>query len=126
MADPGTLPKKDIVLVVDDEQTVLRVATSALANAGFRAVVAENGFAGLDSFMQHADEICLSIIDVVMPCMDGVLLADRIVTARPDAKILLMTGYSDRVVTNSRNFPLIRKPFLPERLISEARRVMGS
>lgn len=50
---------KDVVLCVDDEPIVLRACTIAVAQAGFRSVVAENGAAGLEAFMELKDEICL-------------------------------------------------------------------
>lgn len=118
-------PKQDVVLVVDDEQIILRMATSALASAGFRAVVAENGAAGLEAFMQHQDEICLVLADVVMPFLGGVELAQRILEIRPGTCVLLMSGYSDQVIQVDQRFPLIRKPFLPDRLISEIRQILG-
>ena len=82
-------PKRDVVLVIDDEQIILRMATSALASAGFRAVVAENGAAGLEAFMKHQDEVCLVLADVVMPFLGGVELAQRILAIRPGTCILL-------------------------------------
>ena len=47
MTDPIVF-RKNIILVVDDEQMILRLATTAIAEAGFRAAVAENGAAGLE------------------------------------------------------------------------------
>ena len=116
--------QRDVVLVIDDEQIILRMATSALASAGFRAVVAENGAAGLEAFIQHQDQICLVLADVVMPFLGGVELAQRILAVRPGTCILLMSGYSDQVIQVGQQFPLIRKPFLPDRLISEVRQIL--
>jgi two-component system, cell cycle sensor histidine kinase and response regulator CckA len=121
---PDLESKQGVVLVIDDEQIVLRMATSALASAGFRAVVAENGAAGLEAFMQHQDEICLVLADVVMPFLGGLELARRILAIRPGTGILLMSGYSDQVIQVGHQFPLIRKPFLPDRLISEIRQIL--
>jgi DNA-binding response OmpR family regulator len=50
---------KDIILCVDDEPAVLRVCTKAITQAGFRCAAAENGAAGLESFMELKDEVCL-------------------------------------------------------------------
>ena len=51
-------------------------------------------------------------------------MAERIVAARPGTCILLMSGYSDQVIQTGKKFPLIRKPFLPDRLISEIRQIL--
>jgi two-component system cell cycle sensor histidine kinase/response regulator CckA len=124
MAKPQEAHQKDVVLVVDDEQIILRMATSALASAGFRAIVAENGAAGLEAFIENADQICLVLTDVVMPYLSGLEMAQRILAARPGTRILLMSGYSDRVIQVGTQFPLLRKPFLPERLVSEIQRLL--
>src|SRR3954468_16570258 len=87
-----------LILVVDDEPTVLRSVTTALAMDGFRVMVAENGVAGLEAFLMGPDEIVLVLTDIVMPVMNGMEMVDRIRGIRPDARILLMTGYSDAVL----------------------------
>src|SRR5213078_3771655 len=89
---------KDIVLVVDDEPIVLRACTVAVARTGFRAVIAENGAAGLETFMELRDEICLVLSDIIMPAVNGIDMAESILQIDPQAKILLMSGYSDSVI----------------------------
>jgi len=117
MADAN--PRGDLILVVDDEPIVLRSVTAALAMAGYRVMVAENGVAGLDAFMSAPYEINLVLADVVMPFMSGTELAERIREIRPSAKIILMSGYSEAVILrkNGVKLPLLRKPFLPEDLV---------
>ena len=114
-----TNPSGPLILVVDDEPFVIRGATAALATSGFRVMVAENGVAGLEAFLAHADEIELVVSDIVMPIMDGPTMAVEIKKARPDTRILLMTAYSDAIIDlmNETKFPLIRKPFLPDDLV---------
>ena len=113
---------RNIVLCVDDEPIILRLCTTTVAEAGFRAAVAENGAAGLDAFLQLGDQVCLALLDVVMPgSIDGIELARRIREIDPTVRVLLMTGYSDQVVkTQDRDaLPLIRKPFLPSELLRQ-------
>jgi CheY-like chemotaxis protein len=126
MASSGN-PSGKLILVVDDEPSALRDVTSTLALAGFRAIVAENGAAGLEAFFAHADEIALVLTDIVMPVMDGITMADRIKKARPDTRILLMTAYSDGIIgiTGDTDFPLIRKPYLPHHLVGTINAQLG-
>jgi DNA-binding NtrC family response regulator len=127
MTDP-VASRKNIVLVVDDEQTILRLATTAVAAAGFRAAVAENGAVGLECYVKLKDEICLVLADVLMPYMNGVEMAERILEIDTNAKILLMPGYSDTVPQTQGStpaFPFIRKPFLSADLIQKIRSVIG-
>src|SRR3954468_18620885 len=87
-----------LILVVDDEPTVLRSVTTALAMDGFRVMVAENGVAGLEAFLVAPDDIVMVLADVVMPVMNGLEMADKIRAFRPATRILLMSGYSDAVI----------------------------
>ena len=117
---------KDIVLCVDDEAIVLRACSIAVAVAGYRPVVAENGAAGLETFAQLRDEICLVLSDIIMPAVNGIDLAESILEIDPQAKILLMSGYSDAVLERQgRNrFPFIRKPFMYSMLIEKIRSLL--
>lgn len=115
------------ILIVDDEPGVLRVATAALSTAGYRAIVAQNGMAGLQEWRTHRDEILLVISDVVMPELDGLAMAQRILEEDPQAKILMMSGYSDAAleVRARKSLPFIRKPFLTGDLLNKIRSLMG-
>ena len=116
--------RAQLILIVDDEPTVLRSVTTALAMAGYRVMVAENGVAGLEAFMVARDEIVLVLADVVMPTMNGLEMAEKIRGMAPQTRILLMTGYSDAALLSlsEPSLPLIRKPFLPDDLIRAVRR----
>jgi len=70
-------------------------------------------------------EICqrqavdLLISDIVMPEMDGVKLAERVLKLHPNAQILLMSGEVKEapVLSKSRQVRFLRKPFFPAQLI---------
>jgi len=81
--------------------------------------VAENGAAGLEIFLNAPDEIDLVLTDVMMPFLNGLEMVERIRAIRPDARIVLMSAYSDAVIVtlNGPRLPLIRKPFLPDDLV---------
>ena len=95
--------------------------------AGFRAVVAPNGEEGLAAFLEHENEICLVLADIVMPVMGGVEMASRIREHQPEAKVVLMTGYSDDIVEGAEKggYLVMRKPFLPEALLAQVRSSLG-
>jgi len=119
---------KNIVLCVDDEPIVLRLCSIAIAQGGFRAVVAENGAAGLEAFIQLKDEICLVLADIIMPAVNGIEMAENILQIDPQAKILLMSGYSDDVIERQgrNDFAFIRKPFIHGMLMEKVLAVMGA
>ena len=91
-------------------------------------VVAENGAAGLELFLQLKDGICLVLSDIIMPAVSGIDMAESILQVEPQAKILLMSGYSDEVIElQGRNrFPFIRKPFIYAMLIEKIRSIVGA
>jgi two-component system, cell cycle sensor histidine kinase and response regulator CckA len=105
---------------------VLRACASALGRAGFRAAVAENGAAGLESFLHLREEICLVLSEVLIPLINGIEMAERILLVEPEAKILLMSGYCHEVIDlQGRNrFPFICKPFNHRMLIQKIRTVV--
>jgi DNA-binding NtrC family response regulator len=110
-------PHGRLILLVDEEPTVLSAVTAILTTAGFRVMVAENGAAGLGAFLAAPHEIDLVLTDVVMP--DWAVMVERIRSYRPDMRVVLMTAFSEAVIEvfYGAKFPLIRKPFLPDDLV---------
>jgi DNA-binding response OmpR family regulator len=122
MSDPEARP---LILVVEDDASVMRSVTSALAFAGFRVLAAQDGDEGLQEFIIHADEIALVLADIAMPKLGGIRMSEEILRRRPDSRILLMTGYSDNVLgAGSLKLPLIRKPFLPSDLVRKIKALL--
>jgi DNA-binding NtrC family response regulator len=100
----------------------------AVARAGFRSAIAENGAAGLEVFLELKDEIALVLTDIVMPAVNGLDMAENILQVDPGAKILVMSGYSDEIIERQgRNrFPFIRKPFIHNVLMEKIQSIVGS
>src|SRR4051812_48857048 len=95
---PLTPLAKKLVLVADDEDAIVRMATTILSGAGYRAIVVRNGVEGLQKYRESRDQICLVLTDVVMPGGGGLEMAQQILEFDPTAKILLMSGYSDALL----------------------------
>jgi two-component system cell cycle sensor histidine kinase/response regulator CckA len=120
-------PNGRLVLVVDDEPVIVRAITWALARAGFRATVAENGEAGLQTFLADPNAIDLVLADAIMPMMHGITMVRQIRQVRPDIPVLFMSAYPEKFVntTYRAKFPMIQKPFLMEDLIRAVTEVLG-
>src|SRR4051812_38890492 len=86
---------KNLVLVADDEGSIVRMATTILSGAGFRAAVVSGGNEGIRAYRELHKEICLVLTDVVMPDGGGLEMAQNILEFDPKAKILFMSAYSD-------------------------------
>ncbi len=98
--DPGTAQPGggETVLVVDDEATVRMLIAEVLDELGYQILEAEDGSAGL-KILQSTRRIDLLVTDVGLPGgMNGRQLADAALTARPDLKILFITGYAETTV----------------------------
>ncbi len=87
-------PTTGTILVVDDEDTILEVLQTALADAGFHVLTAAGGQEALDIYAGSTTPIDLVIIDRTMPRFDGIETAKRLRAMDPDLKIVLSSGYA--------------------------------
>ena len=115
----------ELILLVDDEDSVRTIAKAALEKHGYRVEIASEGREALDQFAKCPHLFAAAIIDVAMPTMDGLVLSDRLLNLRPQLKILVMTGWATEAQESSfRNLgvrQVLRKPFTTEELLSALR-----
>jgi CheY-like chemotaxis protein len=81
-----------LLLLVDDEHPIRRVARSMLEKSGYRVLVADSGREALELFRAHRSEIALVLTDLMMPVMDGEALIEAIRNEDPKARIVVMSG----------------------------------
>jgi CheY-like chemotaxis protein len=108
------------VLVVDDEPAVLDVIVGMLEDLGCQVISAQSGPDALDRLKQNQD-ISVLITDINMPGMDGHELAELAKRARPELKMLQLSGREPR----RGGLPMIRKPFSFEELAEILERTTG-
>jgi len=89
-----TIPKGATVLVVDDKKDFLAEVRTTLQAAGFRVYSASGGEEAIKLYREHADEVDLSIIDVIMPGKDGKQVLDEILEIDSSARAIMMCGFS--------------------------------
>jgi nitrogen-specific signal transduction histidine kinase/CheY-like chemotaxis protein len=89
-----TLTGFETILLVDDEVMILEVGTELLKGLGYQVVTAGSGHEAARMFEADGDSIDLVILDMIMPGISGSETFDRIRQVRPDAKIILSSGYS--------------------------------
>ncbi|MDX8402036.1 MAG: ABC transporter substrate-binding protein [Mariprofundaceae bacterium] len=116
-------PVQGIVLVVDDEDTVRRVARRILEREGIQVLEAADGEAALRVFRQRMDDIALVLLDLTMPKMDGAEVFRRLKQLKPDVSVLLSSGFNKPdIVHNLQREGLagfLRKPYSRKALLGE-------
>ncbi len=84
----------ETILVVEDEAGVRALVFKLLKDLGYRVLQAQSGPHALDVWRQQGDEVDLLITDIVMPDgMNGVELAERVRSDRPELKVIYTSGY---------------------------------
>ncbi len=115
------------ILVVDDEPTIRNTIQAALEAEGYIVETARNGGHALAVWRKMQTKPSLLLTDVAMPELDGVELARLLQKKQPGLRVLLMSGYGDRVLARYGESPdavgLLDKPF---RLATVLRRVAES
>ena len=116
------------VLVVDDEEVVRILIARALTEAGYRVVLAINGVEATVILGQDTPAVDLVICDLVMPVMTGRDLARWLGAHRPELPILFISGYPRAYLEahdlHDPGIPLLRKPFLPSRLLESVEEML--
>jgi PAS domain S-box-containing protein len=96
LAEPAS--DGDVVLVIDDEPTIRMLVAEVLTESGYRVIEAGDGPAGL-RILESDAQIDMLITDVGLPGgMNGRQVADAARLARPDLKVLFITGYAENAV----------------------------
>jgi len=120
----------ETILLVEDEDSVRRLAKRVLQAQGYTLLEAINGADALRLAADYGGVIDLLLSDVVMPELGGRLLAERLLTARPDTEVLFMSGYTDDEILRrgllERGQRLLQKPFTATSLAHEVRTVLDA
>ncbi len=105
----------ETILLVDDEESIRDLVTSALSRFGYKVITASNGMEAIEIYKEKQDLIALVVLDLMMPEMDGRRCLSEILEIDPDAFILVATGNSESDETSKIQSNLlkgfIRKPF---------------
>ncbi len=113
------------ILVVEDEAPVRELVRTALSRAGFRILAARDGAHALTRAAAYEGRIDLLLTDVMMPGLNGPILAREFRRTRPGARVLFMSGYAaDHIAeagTDAGDADLLAKPFSPDELVARVR-----
>ena len=117
------------VLLVDDEPQVRTLVRRQLELFGAKVLEASEAAHALEISDAFEGEIHILVSDVVMPGMNGADLAKAMRLRRPGIRILLISGYTDKLAIRKdgriSGFSLLSKPFTANELGQALRDVMG-
>jgi signal transduction histidine kinase/CheY-like chemotaxis protein len=126
----ATLTGSETILLAEDQDDVRRVASEILRRYGYHVLEARNAGEALLSCERHPLPIHLLITDIVMPQVNGRELALRLLTIRPQLKVLYMSGYTDNSIVHhgilDPGVAYVQKPLLPESFARRVREVLDT
>src|SRR6266571_4252005 len=120
----------EVILLVEDEAPVRRVALHSLQRYGYTVLEAALPSEALTICRDHPGRIDLVVTDVVMPGMSGPDLAQQLLVMRPGLKVLLSSGYPGEAIAHRGELlagvAFLPKPFTPVGLARKVREVLDA
>jgi CheY-like chemotaxis protein len=118
----------ETILIVEDNDLVLRMTRRALTRIGYRVITAADPDQCLRMMASQVEPIHLMLIDVIMPGMNGKELYERLSLLRPGVDVIYMSGYSEDVISHhgvlDDEVNFIQKPFSTRELALLIRNVL--
>ncbi|MEP7304601.1 MAG: response regulator [Acidobacteriota bacterium] len=120
----------ETILVVDDDAGICRVVKQMLESAGYRVLTASSTRDALLLLDRQARPPDLLLTDMVMPEMTGPELAERVIAACPEIKVLYASGYTDDAIMDhgaiAKGVHFIGKPYTTTGLTHKVREVLDT
>ncbi len=117
----------ETILLAEDDACVRGIAARALTLLGYTVLEAAHGVDALRIAMAHPAPIHLLVTDVVMPHLNGKLLADELRRTRPELKVLFVSGYAADAFPEAAlqpDVPFMAKPYAPTVLARHVREAL--
>jgi two-component system, cell cycle sensor histidine kinase and response regulator CckA len=110
----------ELILVVDDEEAILRMTCDVLDASGYRVLTARNGAEAVDLCARHPEQIDLVVMDLVMPVMDGSSAMRALRDTHVTAKLIAMSGVplSSGQLNDCQHVAFLQKPYSPQILLA--------
>ena len=118
----GPLLSGAVIMVVDDEKIMRDIARELLEPEGATLFFAANGEEAVEFLEKNHEMISLLLTDIVMPKMNGILLARAMKVLNPLVPIIFSSGYADMGELSDARRELgcafIQKPYKSESLLA--------
>jgi two-component system cell cycle sensor histidine kinase/response regulator CckA len=126
-AEAEPLPRggTETILLAEDDRAVREMITSVLTHSGYRVINAADGQEAIGRFTEHADDIDLVVLDVIMPKKDGRDVYDAITPIKPDVVVLFISGYAADILQRKGIYgdgiEFVSKPVSPREILRKIR-----
>jgi two-component system, cell cycle sensor histidine kinase and response regulator CckA len=118
----------ETILLVEDEVRVRKLIVDVLTARGYQVLEATRGEEAIRLCRLYKKNIDLSVIDVVMPEMNGPDLVRQLTPLKPGMRVLYISGYTDEVIVHHgilrSGAAFLQKPFFPDALVRKVREVL--
>jgi PAS domain S-box-containing protein len=129
-AEPSAVPWRgtETILLVEDDEAVRSLAEMILTRHGYRVHALRDGSSAMHAVAAMTEPLHLLITNVVMPGMNGPVIAQRLRELRPTLKVLFTSGYTEDVVAQhgvlAEGVEFLPKPYSPDSLARRVREVL--
>jgi two-component system, cell cycle sensor histidine kinase and response regulator CckA len=118
----------ETVLLIEDEELLRDLVQTTLTSKGYTVITADEGAQGFEKFLASQTEIAIVITDLGLPVMGGEEVLTRILQIKPEAKIVLASGFIDpetklRLIEGGAKH-FIQKPYSPEEVLQKIRKLL--
>jgi two-component system cell cycle sensor histidine kinase/response regulator CckA len=122
--------RSETILLVEDEAGLRNLTRNLLERLGYRVLPASHAKEALEVSRRHNNTIHLMLTDVVMPGVDGRVLAQEVIEQRPDIKVVYMSGYTGQTFGGHAILDpgtyFLMKPFTRDSLACKIREALDS
>ena len=131
-ADAQAVPtgSGELILVVDDEPSILEITKETLEDHGYRVLTAHNGRVAVATYERHRGEIKVALTDMSMPLMDGPAAIKSLLALDPEVRIVACSGLrSDPGAEQVKGLQVkafLTKPYTATALLSTLRKVLAN
>jgi hypothetical protein len=119
----------ELILVVDDEPAVRKLASAILTRNGYRTVTAAEGREGREVFEQQKADVQLVISDLMMPTVDGPTMLRELRLLQPNIKSIIITGLGEENrIAEARAAGadvVLNKPFTADQLLGHVKQLLA-
>ncbi|MCF8033579.1 MAG: response regulator [Desulfarculaceae bacterium] len=120
----------ETVLLVDDEEHLLKIGQTHLSKAGYQVLRASSGEEALEVYRSHRGEVDLVVLDLSMPGMGGSKCLEQLLALDPNTRVIIASGYSRggdlHQTLSDKAVGLLPKPFSKDEMLRTVRMALDA